>query len=134
MTAAGASAHDTGNGVRAAMNQPNDKTNQDLVSALAGGQAGHERAVAHQTRRVVMASMGVMQDQQADRKKSRSVALAAILVLVVLLGPLLWWAGDSLLEDQRLTGLTGQLSCLSFFFTAGLLGAAVLAGWLRRKR
>jgi polyferredoxin len=105
----------------------------DFVSALAGGQAGHERAVAQQTRKVVMTSLGVMQDQKTYRKKSRAVAISVFIVLVVLLGPLVWWAGDTLLDEQRLTGMTGQLSMLIFFFAAALLGAAVLAGWLRRR-
>ena len=115
------------------MNQDKETKDRDFVTALAGGQAGHERAIAQKTRRVVMASMGVMQDQQAFRKKTRALALAAFLVIIVLLGPLVWWAGDTLLDEQRLTGLTGQLSLLIFFFAAAVLGAAMLAGWLRRR-
>jgi hypothetical protein len=127
VTTAGPDARGQGDSVRT-----NPSEQQKLTNSLAGGDAGRECAVAHRTRGVVLTSLGVMQDQQAYRKRSRSMALAAALVALVLLGPLAWWAVEVLVEEQRLTGLTGQFSLWICFSAAGL-AAAVLAGWLRRR-
>lgn len=103
----------------------------DLVSALAGREANRERAVSFRTRRVVMASHGVLLEEEAGRKRCRSLALAAGLVILLLLPAPVWWAVNTLLDEHH-QGLAGQLSVLIFFMSAALL-ASVLAGWMRKR-
>ena len=106
---------------------------RDLVASLAGTQAGREREVAHRTRRVVMASFGVMQQQQAGRKRVRAVALAAILLVVMGLGPLMWWAADTLIASEHLGDLACQLSLWVCILCPALVAAVLVAGWWRHK-
>jgi TRAP-type C4-dicarboxylate transport system permease small subunit len=106
---------------------------RELVSALAGRQADHESAVAQRTRRVVMASQGVMQQQKAGRRRSRSVALASILIALLLLGPAAWRVADDLIGGDRFSDPTTQLSLWFCFLCLAIVGAVLVAGWMRRK-
>jgi hypothetical protein len=106
---------------------------RETIGALAGVQADHERSVAQKTRRVVMASLGVMQEQKAGRKRIRALALAAILTVFFVVGPTVWWIADTLIDEEHLAGLVPQICIWSFLLISALLGCALLAGWLRRR-
>jgi hypothetical protein len=106
----------------------------DLSRALAHGDADRDRAVAHQTRRVVLASLGVIKDIKADHRRNRSVAVAVtLLVFFIVIGPSAWWLVDSLVEDERLTSPISEIALWGFLMSTAVLGAVLLAGWLRRK-
>lgn len=106
---------------------------RDLVEALAGRQGDHEGAVAHRTRRVVMASLGVLQEQKAGRRRSRSIALACLLVALLLLGPAAWRVADDLIGGDLFGDLPTQFSLWFSFLCLALAGAVLVAGWMRRK-
>ena len=105
----------------------------ELVKAMAGFGADRERTTADRTRRVVVASAGVMQEQRAGRKRVRAMALAATLVVFFVVGPPVWWVADTLIEEEHLTSLMSEMAVWGFFSISALLGSALLAGWLRRK-
>lgn len=112
----------------------NHKPSQgDLIEAVSGLQGDRERTVADKTRRVVMASAGVMQDQRAGRKRIRAWAIAATLVVFFIVAPPIWWLAETLIEEQHLTSTFGEIAIWGFFSITALLGSALLAGWLRRR-
>jgi hypothetical protein len=108
-------------------------TNHDLLSALAGKQAGRDRAVALNTRRVVMASLGVMEEQRADRKRIRSLALASIVLVLLALGPFVWRVIDDLIGGEHVSDIATQTSLWVCVLCPAVLAAAVVAGWARGK-
>jgi hypothetical protein len=101
--------------------------------AVSFSDANRDRDVARSTRRVVMASLGVMQDQQALRKRSRALALAALVVLVLVLGPLAWIAVDHFISGGHLGDLTTEFTLWACILCPALLAAALVAGWLRKR-
>ncbi len=110
-----------------------DVMRRDLLSALAGNQAGRDRAVAHKTRRVVLASLGVMQDQKAGRKRGLAVALAALLLVVVVLGPFFWRVADELIGGELIGDTATEFSLWVCILCPALVAAALVAGWMRKK-
>jgi len=105
----------------------------DLLSALAGRQSGRDCMVAFRTRRVVSASHGLMQEQKAGRKRMRVVALAAMVLVVLALGPLVWWTVDTLIAGERWRDLPGQFAMWVSILCPALVGCALLAGWVRHR-
>jgi hypothetical protein len=107
--------------------------NRDLLSALSGRQAGRDRAVAESTRRVVMASLGVIKDQQAGRRRTRSLALAAMLIALLAFGPFAWRVADDLIGGEHISDIATQTSLWACILCPAILAAFLIAGWSRRK-
>jgi hypothetical protein len=97
------------------------------------GDAERDRQVAHSTRRVVLASLGVMKDQSAGGKRTRSVALAATLVVLLAVGPLMWHAVDNLISGDRFGDATSQFSLWVCILCPAMLAAALMAAWVRKR-
>jgi hypothetical protein len=106
---------------------------RDLLSALSGKQAGRDRAVAESTRRVVMASLGVIQGQQAGRRRTRSLALAALLLALLAFGPLAWRVADDLIGGEHISDIATQTSLWACILCPAILAAFLIAGWSRSK-
>jgi hypothetical protein len=110
-----------------------DDANRDLLSALAGKQGARERAVGESTRRVVMTSFGVMQDQRAGRRRTRSLALASVLLVLLALGPFVWRVADDLIGGEHISDIATQTSLWVCFLCPAILAAFLVAGWSRIK-
>jgi hypothetical protein len=126
-------ADDAGKAARRPMNGETSEDNSDLLSALTGREANRERAVAHRTRRVVLGSLGVMREQKQDRSRTRGLALAGALVILLLIAPLLWELTDSLIAGEHLGDPGSQLSMWACVVCPTLLAAALVAGWWRHR-
>lgn len=109
------------------------RSRSDVLTALAGGDATMACVAAHRTRRVVMASLGVIKEHKAGLRRNRAVALAALLLVLFVVGPPLWWIADTLIEEERLTSAISEIAVWGFFLSTALLASALLAGWMRRK-
>ncbi len=105
---------------------------RELISSLAGNEAGRDRDVAQHTRRVVLASLGVLQGQKEGLKRSRALALAAILVTLLALGPFVWRVTDELIGGENLGDLATQTSLWVLILCPAILAAALFAGWRRK--
>jgi hypothetical protein len=75
----------------------------------------------------------VLQEQKHDRSRARAVALAITLVVLLLMAPMVWEAVDSLIGGERLGDPGNQLALWACIVCPTLLGAALIAGWWRRR-
>ena len=130
---AGNSAGDSKNGERREAEGKPSGFSADLLSALSGLEANRERAVAHQTRRVVSSSLGVIKERNQDKSRTRALAIALAFVSVVLITPLLWEAVDSLIAGEHLGDPGNQLALWACIVCPALIAAAVVAGWWRKQ-
>jgi hypothetical protein len=105
----------------------------ELLSALTGREANRERVVAHRTRRVVLSSLGVLKERKQVGTRMRSVTVAISLVVLLLIGPLIWEAIDSLIAGEHLADPGSQLSLLACIVCPTFLAAALVAGWWRHR-
>ena len=105
----------------------------EIIATLAGQRANRDREVAQSTRRRVLASLGVIKEQKAGRRRVRAIAIASILVFFLVFGPLIWWAADNLIADEHMGDLASELSLWACILCPALLAAAVVAGWLRHR-
>jgi len=121
------SAGTSGNSGSGAKNDP------DLLAALSGTQASNERAVAHRTRRVVAASLGVMREQKEGVRRSRAMALVSILLVILAMGPFVWRVTDDVIGGEHWSDMATQTSLWVCILLPAVLAAALVAGWLRRE-
>ena len=110
-----------------------DGPSPELLAALAGKQAGRDRAAAEKTRRVVLASLGVMQDQKAGRRRTRSLVLALLVMALLAFGPLAWRVADDLIGGEHISDIATQTSLWACILCPAVLAAFLVAAWSRRK-
>ena len=127
-----AQAQNSGGGSNPDSNLDRD-VSASLLEALAGRDANRDRLVANRTRRVVSGSLGVLQEHKQNKSRARAVALAVTLVVLLLIAPLLWEATDSLIAGEHLGDAGNQWSLWACIVCPTLLGAALVAGWWRRR-
>ncbi len=121
-------------GAKSASGMPaGSDANADLLAAITGKQAGRDRAVAEKTRRVVLASHGVIQDQKAGRRRTRSLVLASLVLALLAFGPLAWRVADDLIGGEHISDIATQTSVWACILFPAILAAFLVAGWSRSK-
>jgi hypothetical protein len=112
----------------------NAGTDRDLLGALAGKQAGRDCAVAQKARRVVLASLGVMDQQKAGRRRSHALAVAGLLLALLALGPFAWHVTEDLIGGEHMADIATQTSLWICILYPAVLAAVIVAGRARSGR
>ena len=89
--------------------------------------------MAENTRRVVLASLGVMQDQKAGRRRTRSLVLASLVLALLAFGPFAWRVADDLIGGEHISDIATQTSLWACILCPAILAAFLVAGWSRSK-
>ncbi len=110
------------------------RPDRDLLGALAGKQAAHECAVAEKARRVVRTSFGVMEEQKAGRRRSRALAVSALLLGLLALGPFAWHLTEDLVGGEHMADIATQTSLWICILCPAVLAAVIVAGWARSRQ
>ena len=95
----------------------------DLMSALTGLDAGQAQHAAERTRRVVTGSAGNLRERREVSGRSRNLAIAGAVLVLLLITPLIWSTVDSLTGDQHLTDTASELSLLGLLVGSTIFGA-----------
>ena len=114
-------------------NSRNQPQNQDVLSALAGTDAGRDRVVANRTRRVILSSLGVMREEREGRSRARGLAIAVLVLVPLLIAPLLWEVTDSFIAGEHPGDPGSQLTLWAGVVCCTLLAAALVAGWWKNR-
>jgi hypothetical protein len=109
---------------------PNETTPaSDVVQALMSMNCDANLALVARTRFAVREAAILIQEQRIQRRRNVGFALAAVVVLLVLLGPAIWNSVDDLFDAEIIGGdLPSQMALLLLFLAPAML-AALVAAW-----
>ena len=106
----------------------------EALSSLCGQDADRASALTQRTRQVVLASQGVLKDQQSCRRRIRALALTSVVFILLSVTPLVWWTVDTVIADEHFNEVTGQIALWSCSLCPALIAAALIAGWMRSQQ
>jgi hypothetical protein len=103
----------------------------EALSSLCGHDAERACALTQRTRQVVLASQGVLKDQQSCRRRTRILALTSVVFILLGVTPLVWWTVDTIIADEHFSEVTSQIALWSCTLCPALIAAVLIAGWTR---